>query len=81
MSGGRASSERATGLDVARGPLETSGAFVEGAVDANVSKLPTLEAGFMVSRVVTRQGGVMVASGPPNVGAFQGDFFFLGQRG
>ena len=40
------------GLDVARGPLEASGAFVEGTVDANVSKFPALKAGFMVMGVV-----------------------------
>ena len=67
------------GLNVTGGPFETSGAFVEGAVDANVSEFPALEAGLMVSRVVTRQGGVMVTASPSNVGAFQGDFFFFGQ--
>ena len=70
--------ERATGSDVTWGPLETSGAFVKGAVDADVSKFPALKTGFMVARVITRQGGIMVAAGPPNVSAFQDDFFFFG---
>ena len=54
LPGGCASSERAAGLNVAGRPLETSGAFVEGAVDADVSKFPALEAGLMVPRMVTR---------------------------
>ena len=39
---GSSSSEGAAGLNVTRGPLETSGAFVEGAVDVNVPKFPAL---------------------------------------
>ena len=70
LSGGCASLERATGSDVTWGPLETSEAFVKGAVDADVSKFPALEAGFIVTRMVTRQRGVMVTAGPPDVGAF-----------
>ena len=66
------------GLDVAGGPLETSGAFVERAVDANVLKFPALEAGLVVMEMVARQGSVMVTAGPSNVSAFQGDFFFFG---
>ena len=74
-------SERAMGLNMARGPLETGRAFVEGTVDANVSKFPALEAGFMVTGVVMRQGGVVVTAGPPDVGAFQGNLFFFSQGG
>ena len=81
LPGGRASSEWAMSLNVAGGPLETSGAFVERTVDMNVSKFPALEAGFMVTGVVTRQGGVVVTAGPPDVGAFQGDLFFFSQGG
>ena len=81
MPGRCASSKRATGLDVAGGPLETGGAFVEGAVDVNVSEFPALEAGLVVTGMVARQGSVMVTAGPPNVGVFQGDLFFFGQRG
>ena len=66
------------GLDMAGGPFETGGAFVQGTVDANVSKFPVEEAGFVVLRMVTRQGGVMVAAGPPDVGMLQGDFFLFG---
>ena len=63
------------------GPLETGGAWVQWAVDADVSELPAVEAGFMVTRMVVGQGGVVVTAGPPDVGAFQGGFFFFGQRG
>ena len=73
--------ERATDLDVARGPLETGGALVKGAVDTDVSEFPALEAGLVVAGVVTRQGGVMVTVSPPNVSVFQGNFLFFGQRG
>ena len=62
-------SERATGLDMAGGPLETGGAFVQRAVDMNVSEFPTLEAGFMVSGMVMGQGSIVVTAGPPDVGA------------
>ena len=47
-------SERVTGLDVARGPFEAGGTFVKGAIDVDVSKFPALEAGFVVSGMVTR---------------------------
>ena len=47
-------SEGAVGLDVAGRSSETGGAFIEGTIDANVSEFPALEAGFMVSGVVTR---------------------------
>ena len=68
-------------MDVTGGPPETSGALVERAVDADVSEFPAVEAGFMVTGVVAGQGDVVVAAGPPDVGAFQGGLFFLGQRG
>ena len=69
------------GLDMARGPFETSGALVKWAVDADVSELPAVEAGFMVTGVVAGQGDVVVTAGPPDVGTFQGGLFFFGQRG
>ena len=62
--------ERATGLYVARGSLETGGAFVEGAVDMNMSKLPALEAGFVILGMVMEEGSVMVTASPPNFGVF-----------
>ena len=74
-------SKRAMSLDMTGGPLETSGAFVEGTVDVDVSKFPALEAGFMVTGVVARQGGIMVTAGPPDVGAFQSNLFFFSQGG
>ena len=69
---------RTTGLNVARGPLEAGGAFVEGAVDVNVAEFLALEAGFMVSGMVTGQGSIVVTASPPDVGAFQDGFFFFG---
>ena len=68
-------------MDVARGPLETGGAFVKGAVDTDVSEFSALEAGFVVTEMVARQGSVMVTASPPNVSVFQGNFLFFGQRG
>ena len=44
--------KRATGLDMTWGPFETSEAFVEGTVNADVPKFPALEAGFVVSGMV-----------------------------
>ena len=66
---------------MARGGFETGGALIEGTIDADVSKFPALEAGFMVLGMVVRQRGVMVAASPPNFGAFQGGFFFFSQGG
>ena len=66
---------------MAGGSFETGGAFVERAIDADVSEFPALEAGFMVSGVIPREGSVMVTAGPPNFGAFQGSFFIFGQGG
>ena len=66
---------------MARGSFETGGTFVQGAIDVDVSEFPALEAGFMVSGVISREGSIMVTAGPPNFGVFQGGFFFFGQRG
>ena len=68
-------------MDMTGRPLETSGALVKRTIDADVSKLPAMEAGLVVTRVVAGQGDVVVTAGPPDVGAFQGSFFFFGQRG
>ena len=46
-------SQRAVGLDVARGSLETGGAFVQGAVDVDVSEFSALKAGLVVSGVIS----------------------------
>ena len=73
------SSERATGLDVARGSLETGGTFVKGTVHAYVSELPALKAGLVVSGVVMGEGSVIVTASPPNFDAFKSSFFFFGQ--
>ena len=76
-----AASEGAACLDVTGRPLETSGALVKRAVDADMSEFPAMEAGLVVMGVVSGQGGVMVTTGPPDVGAFEGGLFFFGQRG
>ena len=49
-------------------------------IDADIPKFPTLEAGFMIVRVVMGKGCIMVAICPPNVGASNGNFFFFSQR-
>ena len=72
-------SEWAMDLDMARGSLETGGAFVEGTVDMNVSKFPVLEAGFMIVGVVTSERCIIVTANSPDFGASDSDFFFLGQ--
>ena len=63
------------------GPFEAGGTLVKRAVDADVSELPAVKAGFMVTGVVAGQGDVMVTAGPPDVGAFQGGLFFFSQWG
>ena len=68
-------------MDVTGGPLETSGALVKWAIDADVSEFPAVKAGLMVSGMVTGQGDVMVTAGPPDVGMFQGGLFLFSQGG
>ena len=48
MPGRCTPSKGAAGLDVARGSLETGGAFVEIAVDMDVAEFPALKAGFVI---------------------------------
>ena len=50
-------------------------------VDVDMSKLPVLEAGFMVMGVVMDEGCVVVAASPPDFCVGEGSFFFLDQRG
>ena len=40
------------GLDVTRGGLETGGTLIQRAINMDVSKFPTLEAGLMVSGMI-----------------------------
>ena len=68
------------GLDVAGGSLETGGALIQVAVDVDMTEFPALEAGLVVTGVVTGKGCVMVAASPPDFSASDSDFFF-GQRG
>ena len=44
----------------------------------DVPEFPALEAGFVVSRVIAGEGGVMVAASPPDFGVNGGGFFFFG---
>ena len=81
LSGGCTPFQRTVGLDMTRGSSEAGGTFVQEAVDVDVSKFPALEAGFVVSRVVSGKGGIMVAACPPYFGVFEGDFFCSGQGG
>ena len=69
------------GLDMVRGSLKASGALVQIAVDMNVTKFSALEAGLMIMEVVTSEGCIVIAAGPPDFCASDSDFFFFGQRG
>ena len=59
--------------------LETGGALVEIAVDVDMTKFPTLEAGLMVTRMVMSKRCVMVTASPPDFSAGDCSFFFFGQ--
>ena len=69
----------AMGLNMARGSLETGGAFVEVVVDVDVTKFPALETGFVVAGVVMSKGCVMAAASPSDLGVSDSDFFFFDQ--
>ena len=45
----------------------------------DVPKFPILEAGFVVSEMVTSEGSVMVTASPPDFGTFEGGFLFFSQ--
>ena len=79
LSGRHTPFQRAAGLDMAGGSPKAGGAFVQGTVDADVSEFPALEAGFMVSGVVTSEGGIVATASPPDFGVFKSGFFFFGQ--
>ena len=81
LPGRRAPSQWATGLDMARGSLEPGRAFVQGAVDMDVPEFPALEAGFMVSGMITSERSIMVTASPPDFSVLKGSFFLFGQRG
>ena len=70
-----------TSLEMTRGSFKTDGALVEAAVDMDVSKFPTLEAGLIVVRVALSKGCVIVTAGLPDFGVSDSDLFFLSQRG
>ena len=64
---------------MAGGSPETGETFIQGAVDVDVSKFPALEAGFVISGMVTGEGCVIVTASPPDFSAFEGSFFISGQ--
>ena len=67
------------GLDMAGGSLETGGAFVEMTIDVDVTEFPALEAGLVVAEIVTSEGCIVVAAGPPDFGVSDSNLFFIGQ--
>ena len=69
----------AASLDMIRGGLEANGTLVQGTVDMDVPKFPTLEAGFMIAEMVMGERGIMIATSPPDFSAFKGGFFVFGQ--
>ena len=71
--------QQTVGLDMARGRLETGGAFVEVTVDIDVAKFPALKAGLVVAGVVTDEGSIVITASPPNFSAGDHGFFFLSQ--
>ena len=81
LSGWRVMFEQAAGLHVTWGSPKTSRALVQVTVDTDMSKFSALKAGFVVMGVVTGEGHIVVASGPPDFGTSDGNLFFLGQRG
>ena len=62
-----------------QGSPEAYGALIQETVETDMPEFPALEAGFMVSGVITDKGSVMVAAGPPDFGVNEGGFFFFGQ--
>ena len=78
LPGGHAAFQRATGLDVTQESPEADRALIQGAVDMDMPQFPALEAGLMVSGVVTGKRCVVVAACPPDFSAFKGSFFVFG---
>ena len=70
--------QRAASLNMARGSSETNRTLVQEAVDVNVSEFPALEAGFMVSGMITDEGCIMVTADPPDFCVFKGGLFVFG---
>ena len=61
------------------GSLETGGALIQVAVDVDMTEFPALEAGLVVAGMVTSEGCVVVAAGPPDFGVSDSNLFFIGQ--
>ena len=47
----------------------------------DVPEFPALEAGFMVSGMITSERSIMVTASPPDFSVLKGSFFLFGQRG
>ena len=73
--------KQAVGLDVTRGGLETDRTFIEAVVDIDVSEIPVLEAGFIITGMIVGKGYIMITICPPNFSASDGDLFLLSQGG
>ena len=71
--------KQAACLDVSRRGFETDGAFVETAVDVNVSELLALEADFIVMWVIVDKGCIVIAACPLDFSMSDGNLFLLGQ--
>ena len=69
----------AMGLDMAGRSLEAGGALIEVTINADMTKFPTLKAGFIVVEVVTSKRSVMVTANPPDFYVSKDGFFFFGQ--
>ena len=54
--------------------------MIEVAVNMDVAKFPTLEAGLVVMGVVIGKEDIIVAVSPPDFSMSDSDLFFLGQR-
>ena len=71
--------EWAMGLDIVRGEFQTGGTFIEVAVHTDVPEFPILEAGFIVTWIITGKGCIMIAASPSDLSLGDGNLFFLGQ--
>ena len=66
---------------MARGGLKAGGTLIQMTIDADVTEFPALEAGFVITEMVTSEGCIMVTAGPPDFCASISGFFFFGQGG
>ena len=64
--------QRAVGLNMTRGGMETGWALIEVAVDLDIFKLLTLETSLIVTQVITSKGCIMVAACSPDFSVGRG---------